>query len=152
MAAVEILPCTLRHLRELARNLRPGDCAEIMASGRAVRHVLHDIWIRTDAPRCATVDGRVAACWGMTSCLLSSEGSPWLFTTAEVEKAPIRFLKQARHELEEMLRNHHSLVSGVASDYTQAIRFLRLLGFFVADTEYMVGPDQKAFREIKMRR
>ena len=152
MASVRILPCTLKHLRELAANLRPGDCAELMAPGQPLRHILHDIWIKTDAPRCGLVDNKVAACWGLTNSLLSSEGEPWLFTTAAVEKVPIRFLKQARHELKMMLKYHHSLVSTVASDYTQAIRFLKLLGFSIDAKEYLLGPKQKAFRLIRMGR
>lgn len=152
MASVRILPCTLKHLRELAANLRPGDCAELMAPGQKVRHILHDIWVQSDEPRCALVDGKVAACWGVTTSLLATEGEPWLFTTAAVEKVPIRFLKQAQHEIKLMLKTHHSLVSAVASDYTRAIRFFQLLGFSVSDFEHKVGPEQKAFREIRLGR
>lgn len=152
MASVRIVPCTLKHLRELAANLRPGDCGELLATGKKVRHVLHDIWIQTDAPRCALVDSDVAACWGLTNSLLDTEGMPWLFTTAAVEKVPMRFVKQARHEIGLMLRTQHSLVSAVASDYTRAIRFFQLLGFSVSDFEHKVGPEEKLFREIRMGR
>lgn len=145
---VEILPCTLKHIRELAANLRPGDRAELEASGRPLRHLLIDIWMQTDKPRCALVDGKVAACWGVNGSLLASEGSPWLFTTPAVEKAPIRFLKQARAEVKLMLKDHHTLVSGVAADYTKAHRFFGLLGFSLGG-EYVMGPDKKQFRELR---
>ncbi len=148
---IEILPCKLSHMRELANNMRSGDAAEVAVTGLPCRHLLVALWKNSVYRRVALIDGKVAAAWGCSSHLLVSEGEPWLFTTPVVERAPIRFLRQARREVAEMLRGHQSLVSSVASDYTKAIKFLELLGFSVG-AEHKVGPSAMLFREIRMER
>jgi hypothetical protein len=148
---VEILDCRLRHLRELAANLRSGDRAELEMIPRPIRHTLNDLWLRTYEPRCATVDGMVAACWGCSGSLLASVGEMWLFTTPVVEKAPLRFFKQVRIEVNEMLKQHQVLVSNVSCDYTKALRFFEMLGFSIG-TETRLGPDKRPYLEIRMER
>ena len=146
---IDITACTLAHLRELAANMRPGDAAEASVTGRPCRHLLNMLWRSSTVRKTALIDGQVAACWGCTAPLMVSVGEPWLFTTPVVERAPIRFLKQARWETAEMLRDHHSLASSVASDYTKAVNFLRRVGFTIGE-EHILGVNNMAFRSIVM--
>lgn len=148
---IEVVPCKLAHLRELANNMRPGDAEEAAVTGRPCRHLLVFLWKSSVYSRAALVDGQVAAAWGCTAPLLVSEGEPWLFTTPVVEKAPIACVKVGRREVARMLRDHRSLVSSVASDYTKAVNFLRRLGFSIG-AEHLVGPAEKPFREIRVER
>jgi len=146
---IEIVPCKLSHLRELANNMRPGDAAEAAVTGRPCRHLLVFLWRNSSFSRVALIDGAVAAAWGCTAPLLVSEGEPWLFTTPVVERAPVACVKVGRREVAQMLRDHRSLVSSVASDYTKAVNFLRRLGFSIGAEQLVVG---KVFREIRMER
>lgn len=146
---IEVVPCRLAHLRELANNLRPGDAAEASVTGRPCRHMLMALWKNSLLRRAALVDGKVAAAWGCTAPLMVSEGEPWLFTTPVVERIPVFFFKQTRRELAEMLRGHQALVSNVASDYTQAVKFFRKLGFSIG-VEHLLGVPPMAFHEIRM--
>lgn len=148
---IEIVPAKLSHMRELANNLRTGDAIEAAATGRPCRHLLIALWKNSVAPRVALVDGKVAAAWGCSSSLLVSEGEPWLFTTPVVEQAPVSCLKQGRREVASMLREHQTLVSSVACDYTKAIRFLKKLGFSI-DSKQVAGPTGVFFHEIRMGR
>lgn len=148
---IEIVPCKLAHLRELVSNMRLQDAMEAGALGKPCRHMLVMLWKNTANPRAALIDGKVAAAWGCCSQLLVSEGEPWLFTTPVVERAPVRFLKQARREVLEMLLEHRTLVSSVASDYIKAVNFLRKLGFSINE-EHKVGPQALSFRAIRMER
>lgn len=148
---IKIVPCKLSHMRAVANNMRPGDAAEVSVTGMPCRHLLVALWKNSAVRRAALIDDEVAAVWGCSSHLLVSEGEPWLLTTPVVERAPVRFLKQGRQEVAEMLRDHQSLVSSVASDYTKAIKFLGKLGFSMG-AEQLVGSSAMAFREIRMER
>ena len=148
---IEVVPCKLSHLRELANNMRPGDAAEAAVTGKPCRHLLVFLWRSSVYSRTALIDGQVAAAWGCTAPLLVSEGEPWLFTTPVVEKAPVSCVKVGRREVARMLRDHQALVSSVADDYTRAVNFLRKLGFTIGAGQ-AVGDTGKVFREIRMER
>lgn len=127
---VEIIPATLAHGYELARNLRAEDRAEVSAAGDP-RHLIRHSIRRSFVKRTALVDGRVAAMWGMGGTVVSNEGDIWLLTTAAVELAPVRFIRQARAEIEHMLTVRSRLSGTVAVSYGRAVRLLEVLGFTI---------------------
>lgn len=130
-----IVPCSLAHLRELARTMRDDDRAEIMMAGYVPRHLLIGLWRRTAEPRCALIlhDDRwqVAAAWGDTAQLLADDGSMWFFTAPVIEKLPLAFFREARRDIAERLVTRDALVADVAASYAKAIRFFTMLGFSV---------------------
>lgn len=124
----EIRECRLADLRALALTMRPADRAEILASGHTVRHLLFRLWRASVEPKCALVDGEVAACWGDEAGLLSENGVMWLFTTPTVEKIPLAFFREARAEIARRLETRRTIISDIADGYDAALRFFRLLG------------------------
>lgn len=125
----EIVPARLSHLRVLAANLRPGDRAEIDATGMKPRHLIHRLYRQSYRSECALIDGDVAAVWGWQGSLLSPTVEMWLLTTRAVERLPMAFYREGRRILAETLRTKCEIVSGVGSDYIGAIRFFGMLGF-----------------------
>ena len=132
----------------LALHLRPGDRAEIAAIGKEPRRVLRQSFRSSlYAPRCAMVDGEVAAMWGIGGDILSDIGAPWLMTGTVCDRVPVTFLRVAKAELAAMLAVKRRLENFVAADYSKAIRLLEVLGFTLEAPE-PIGSKQAAFRRF----
>lgn len=146
-----IVPCTLAHLRELARTMRAEDRAELEAAGLVPRHVLYRLW-RASAPcRAAVIDGKVAVAWGDAGGVLSDTGEMWLFTTPQAGLLPIAFFREARRDIAARLRGRRILRAHVIDGYERALRLYRLLGFAIGEPT-PIGPHQQLFREIRLER
>ncbi len=146
----KIEPATREHVLAIGPLLREEDRAEIAGLGGNVRKALwrgfrNSIWCRV-----ATVDGEIAAIWGL--CVagragigpLSGKAVPWLLTTDAIERVPVAFVRHARREVAAMRRLYPSLENHVAADYRRAVKFLRLIGFAV-DPPEPVGIGGAAF-------
>lgn len=129
-----MVPAAPEHADALAARMRPADVAEVLASdghtpGEAVRYAIASsteawAWL---------VDGEVAAIWGLG--LLSFLGdiwTPWLLTSDLVEHHRKAFLRACREQLAQ-LRRHHVLINFIDARHTRALRWVRALGFEVAD-------------------
>lgn len=148
---IEITPATEAHARELIRRLRAADRAEIMSGGlrpgRAVLASLRSsVWSRA-----ALVDGEVAAIWGVGGSLLGGLGRPWLLTGTACERvSPLRFARIYRGQVVSMLTTFARLENFVDTEYTGAVRMLRLAGFSIDDPE-PIGKNGALFRRFGMR-
>lgn len=135
MSTYEIRSCRLADLRRLAMTLRDADRAEIAAAGIVPRHLLASLWRRTVDPRVGIIDGEVAAAWGDAGDMLSDIGAAWFFTAPPIERMPLAFLREARREVDRMLKRRRILAADVHRDYCRAQRFFRLVGFRVAEPD-----------------
>lgn len=132
-----IEPATREHVLAIGLKLRAEDVAEIAGLGGNVRKALWrgfrtSIWCRV-----ASVDGELAAIWGL--CVagrpgigpLAGKAVPWLLTTDAIERIPVAFVRHARREVAAMRQLYPALENHVAADYRRAVKFLRLIGFDV---------------------
>lgn len=145
----EILPCTLAHLRALARTMRAEDRAEIEALGLKPRHVLVHQWKLSAAPKTILVDGEVGACWGDASPLLDDDGCIWLFTAPPIERIRYTYFREAQRELRRLLETRTVLRAHVTHDYAKSLRFFRMLGVSFGD-EFQMG--STLYREGRVER
>lgn len=113
----------------LAANLRADDAAEITGLDLDPTIVIRTSFRSAVWRRTAFVDGEIAAMWGLGGVLLSDEGAPWLLTTPAAERVPVTFVKLARANVAEMMRDRRLLSNVVAASYVRACRLLALLGF-----------------------
>lgn len=127
-----IEPATIAHVRLMATVMREQDRAEITNMGLGVRETLLRLYRTSAVARAATVDGDLAAIWGLQGELLSDTGSPWLFTAPPIERARFAFAKETRREIAEMLQTRRRLTTGVLASYTQSTRFFEMLGFSIS--------------------
>jgi hypothetical protein len=136
-----IEPTTIPHIYELAETLRDQDRSEILNLGFGVKKALWRAYRNSIMCKTALVADKVAAVWGLGIGLragvspLSDLGVPWLHTSAAIERVPVSFVRVAKAELAAMRKLRPRLESFVAADYAQAIKFLRLLGFAVENSE-----------------
>lgn len=135
----------------LAASLREGDRAEVEAFGLDARHAIRASYRHAILRRTYIVDGEIAAMSGLGGAMLSEQGNPWLMTAPIVERVPVAFLKIARQQLAEMLRQRRFLFNYVLASYTQACRLLEVLGF-VLDPAVPMGPQGLPFRRFWIER
>ena len=134
----------------LAANLRLGDRLEIASFGKEPRSALRLSYRNAILRRTAIVDGEIAAMWGLGGSMLDDTGYPWLITAPAIERIPISFLREGRREVARMLRLRRVLIGEVAAAYTQACRFLEVLGFELGEPRPMFKGD--LFRSYRMER
>lgn len=144
-----ILPANISHVYALAPVMRADDALEATGLGGEPKRMLRQSFRHSLIAKSAFVDGDVACMWGMTADILSDIGSPWLVTSAAVERLPLAFLHEARREVEAMLCMKRRLENIVAAAYTRAVRFLRLLGFTIGDI-IEVGPAKTPFHRFSI--
>ena len=148
MASVAVRPAIITDVYALAATLRDGDRAEIQAMGRDPRRALRFAYRASlMPPRVATVDGQVAAMWGLGGDLISDVGEPWLLTGHAADRVPFAFVRIAKAELAAMLAVKPRLDNYVAADYAKAVRLLEGLGFRI-DPPAPIGPKGALFRRF----
>lgn len=152
MAEVTILPATLDHARLLAQSLRLEDARECLAISSQPFKSLWRSWRASPQLRkTAFVDGEIAAMWGCGGEWLGYEGLPWLLTAPPVEHIPLKFLRECRAGIAEMLEMYPVLRNYVHADYVRSIRFLELLGFTIGQPQ-PYGPLGALFRPVSLTR
>jgi hypothetical protein len=120
---------TLSDARSMVPLLRKEDAHEILAAGHVPRHLLFKLVRHSLVSRTTIFDGKIAGMWGCGGTLLSDTGEAWLFTTYEVERYPMAFLREAARAVEMMLGLKSVLISDVDARYNRSLRFMSLLGF-----------------------
>jgi hypothetical protein len=145
---VAVRRATITDVYALAATLRDGDRAEILAMGRDPRRALRFAYrVSLLPPRVATVDGAIAAMWGLGGDLISDVGEPWLLTGHAAGRVPFAFVRIAKAELDAMLAVKPRLENYVAADYPKAVRLVEGLGFQL-DAPAPIGPKSALFRRF----
>lgn len=148
---LDIIPTTQAHLDEIGARLRRGDVLEITCLGIDVIGALQRSLTGSVFSRTALLDGRPAAAWGCGGSILGGVGEPWLMTTPESARNPVRFVRVAQREMGAMLALFPVLANYVAADYRQAVDFLQFVGFRLGPVIAM-GPQGSPYREFRMER
>lgn len=153
MVNIEILPTTHQHVLELRDTLREGDAFEICKFGLPIRKALYRSFRNAIFSRTATVDGKVAATWGLSGVILGNVGHPWLLTGTECDRVnPITFARIYKREVQEMLTKFDVLENWVDSTYIKSVRLLQLIGFTLDDPMPIKGlKSQALFRKFWLR-
>jgi hypothetical protein len=141
--------CRPEHLRAI--RLRAEDEYEVNCLGMTAAEALWRSYRGSVLRRAATLDGRVAAVWGVGGSSLGLWGEPWLLTAAEVERVPVTMVRVARQELHAATEIFPLLQNYVAAEYRRAVRFVELLGFAL-DAPVPMGPSGIPFRRFWMER
>ncbi len=147
---ITIVPATMEHARAI--DLRAGDAREIAALGLTKEEGLQrslDCAVWAEA---YLVDGEVAAIAGVSiGSLLGGEAIPWLVTGRPVERHKSAFLRLTRAGIARMLRRFPVLINHVHVEYTEALRWLRWLGFTI-EAPAPHGPRGELFCRASLRK
>jgi hypothetical protein len=131
----------------LLANMRKKDIEECLAfgmsPGRGMRKsVRESIYART-----ALVDGVVVAMWGIGGALMSDDGCAWMVTGNGVEKVKFAFIRISMWEIDKMHEYKSVLSNYVHADYTEAVRFFKIIGFSISEAA-PIGKHGKMFHQI----
>lgn len=130
---IEVVPMTVDHIYELARNLREGDRMECAALGYSPQEIIRKSFYAAMIRRTVLIDGKVGASWGLSGTLLGEVGCVWLLTTPEVEKHYFKMVYLYANQVREMLAMYPRLENYCLASYTKSLRLLKIVGFTVED-------------------
>ena len=135
MADYQIVPATPAHVAALLPHVRQADIDEFMAaSGQTPAQVLRLGLATATQAWAGLADGEVACVFGVSpTSLVCGSGAPWLAGSALIDKHARAFIRLNREFLPEMLAGYRHLENYVDARNTQAIRWLRWLGFTIHD-------------------
>lgn len=148
---VRYVHMTRTHAREIGRSMRPADAAEVLASGgylpeaaaRRSLNLSHAAWA-------AYLGDELLAVFGV----IPTEGGGgigWLLSTTAVDRHPLTFWRESKKVLA-VLRDHYPFLKNmVDARYTQAVSWLRRLGFDVGQA-VPFGKAQLPFHPVIIRR
>ena len=152
--AVEFRPVEPADITWLAEHLRAQDVAEVHACGhRDLAHVVRAGVARSVWSRTATVDGEVAAIFGVAPLLtlMDPRGVPWMLGTDLVPANRGALARHAAPYIQQMLGTFPHLVNIVHAKNTVAVRWLRRVGFTLREP-IPHGPEGEMFHLFEMHR
>jgi hypothetical protein len=152
---VKFYPSTIEHVNQLAENIRLEDLEEIyLLSGRDARTVIKKSFIASRDAMSAFDDNdhTLLAMFGVKPYSLSSDvASPWFLTTEHRRNRYSKELLRGSRAAIGYWKNEYSMLENyVDARYTQAVRWVKWLGFTVEDAKPM-GPFDYLFHRIEIR-
>lgn len=149
----EIREATWRDAVELAPKLRQADLDEIKAaSGRDALGALSYSLKNSRSPQAGLIDGEVVCMFGVAQqSFFSIAGAPWLLASDQLVKHAKPFLRRSREYIKSLKKDYLYLCNYVDARNTQAIKWLRWLGFDILPTQ-TYGVEDLMFHPFEMKR
>lgn len=120
-------------IEAIVADARPGDVEEMAAMRTTVEQALRDGVRLSPWVGVGTIDGVPVCMFGVSPRgLLAGVGEPWMLATNRLQLAKREFLRASKPVLRVMLEDFPRLVNIVHARNTEAIRWLRWLGFDVS--------------------
>lgn len=127
---ITIVPSEPSHLSLLSDNIREKDKKECIRLGCQPLHAITQCFKQAVLRSTVLVDGEVAAVFGITGSLFSSQNTLYLITSEVVKKiSHITFVRICLQELEKFMMICEKLICYVDVEYKEAIKLLELVGF-----------------------
>lgn len=130
-----LVPVTRSHVDAVASKMRTCDRAEIWASSHsAPRAALRRGVAASSMTLTGIVDGRPVCVMGVApASLLSGIGTPWMLSTAALERAARPMLRLSLPLIDAMNERFPRLVNYVDNRNVKTIRWLDWLGFEIGE-------------------
>ena len=136
----EIVEPKVWHVGQMIRRLRREHLRAIAVLGVSGHHELRDRFDESMYCRAWLIDGRLAALGGVTGSALSFDGMVWLALSHEAARYPLATVREARRQLDFLVRTRARLYTTILDADETAKRFAAFVGFVAADER----PDEKA--------
>lgn len=125
---------TAAHVNLVAARVRSADAAEVLASGGYSPREALDAGLKLSEMARTVFIGDEALC--MFGVVVSGDWAiPWLLTTDAVDRNPLAFWRASKVILAELCALYPLMLQQVDARYTQALSWVRRLGFDVAPAE-----------------
>lgn len=129
MPTVEILEARPHHCGAMVRRLRMEHAVAFAKVGLNPHRELRATFMASAYRRAAFLDGRLAALWGVRGSILSASGFVWLCLTNEASRHPVMVLREARRQLDGIMRTKTEVYTTVLHADDAALRLCSWLGF-----------------------
>lgn len=127
--AISIRESTPDDIHSLSSSLREPDRLEVLASGSTPFEALTESYKASTIRLSAFLNGKIIAMFGIApKTILGERAVIWLLTAPEVEQIKFTFVKLSKRYVKLFLEQYPILENWVDSRYTQAIKWLKLLG------------------------
>lgn len=147
---IEIVPTTVKHVKELSLNLREADKLEAIRIGTDPKRECFNLYKKSIWKQTGLIDGKVAAIWGVYGSLTSDVGKVFLITTKEVEKiSPLKFIRIYKEQIKQLHNLFPVLENYVDANYHQAVRALKVAGATLSKP-LTLGPEESLFRKFSV--
>jgi len=121
-------------IQAILSDLRDADAAEMAALGTTAERALTEGMAISAWTGTGVVDGTPVCMFGVAPFnVLNGIGAPWMLSANGLTRARKPFLKACPRILEMMLEDYPRLANIVDTRNTQAIRWLRWMGFRIHD-------------------
>jgi hypothetical protein len=148
-----ILPATAEHAEALAPIMRQKDRDEVWAL--AHRTPLEALTLgleQSESPQTGFYGPKILCMMGIArQGLVTGIGVPWFLSSVHVEEHPRAFLRSCKRYFSYWSQDYDFLVNYVDARYTEAVEWVRWLGFEVHPAE-RVGKDNLPFHRIELRK
>jgi len=150
---VEIREARQEDIAALAERMREADRQEVQAShGHTADEALTSSLAASTVAWTGLINGEPICMFGVGPIsILAGRGAPWMLGTDLIEKSPKTFLRRCRPCVSRMLSVYPYLENYVHEQNSVSIKWLRWLGFTLAD-EPVTLPNGAQFRHFEMRR
>lgn len=122
------------HLPAVSDAMNEDDVTELRALGLEPRLLMEVLFHGSCYRKCAVIEGRPVALWGMTGTLMSCDGEVWLALTDAARAFPMSVARVAARELSDLMEGRMELRSSILCRNERALRFARVLGFRIVET------------------
>ena len=151
MTRVVVVPAEEWHAAAVGAAARLADRRELWASNRvSAERALRICLLLSPDARCALFDGEPACVFGVNpGGILGGAAAPWMIGTTLIERHPLAFLRRCRPVVRAWAKRYTSLRNHVDARNTDAVAWLKWLGFLIADP-VPYGPDGVPFHPFSM--
>lgn len=153
MARAEIRRALPEDVAAIAGDPRQADVAELWACGRVTPRQALEFGLRYGGEHVWTglIDGEPVCMFGVTpTSLLGRAGTPWMVGTGRLDQHAVALIRHSRGAVRTMRSAYDSMANMVDARNTAAIRWLRWIGFTVAEKAQPFGPDRLPFHRFTM--
>ena len=152
MAKHQLVEATLEHAAMMAANMKQADIDEVWATGYYTPLEALELSIKVSRdPLCWLANGEVVCVFGCAEqSLLTDKGVPWMLTTDEISKYGKLFLRYNKKYIDIMKDRYRELENHVDARNTDAIKWLRWLGFSFGPAEPF-GVERLPFHRFYMK-
>lgn len=137
MLEVSFAPITLAHLQDIASDFRAEDLEEVRVFGfRSGIDALIESARASEVAGVGIVEGRARAAFGVSrGDILSGSAHPWMLGTEYLKSHPIQVLRASRTIVAAMKDRYPRLNNYVHAEYTEAVQWIRWLGFEMGEVD-----------------
>lgn len=132
MPDFSIIEARTNHCGQMVRLLRHEHQLAVAQIGMNSHRELHTLFHSSSFRRAWLIDGKLAALGGVSGTKMAATGFIWLLLSQNATRYPIAIIKEARKQLDEIMKVKRELATTILGGDEAAKRLAIFLGFHVS--------------------